>query len=57
MKRRLLRTFILLTVTLGGVLHGNFIHHERMEYIPLSEAYKNLYPETLAFDQVPNYPF
>jgi hypothetical protein len=57
MKRQLLLTFILVTVTLAGVLHGSFIHHERMEYIPLSEAYQSLYPETLAFDSMTNYPF
>jgi hypothetical protein len=57
MKRLLLLTFILLTVTLAGLLHGNYTHRERMEYISLSEAYKNLYPETLTFDPLTNYPF
>jgi hypothetical protein len=57
MKRRLLLTFILLAVTLAGVLHGNYIRPERAHDIAISEAYKSVYPETLAFDQVPNYPF
>jgi hypothetical protein len=57
MKRLLLLTLILLTVTLAGVLHGNAIHHEMMEYLSLSEAYKNLYPETMPFDIMTHYPF
>ena len=57
MKRLLLLTLILLTVTLAGVLHGNVIQHDMMEYISLSEAYKNLYPETMSFDIMVHYPF
>jgi len=57
MKRLLVLTLILLTVTLAGVLHGNATHHEMMEYISLSEAYKPLYPETMPFDIMTHYPF
>ena len=57
MKRLLGLTLILLTVTLAGVLQGNAIHHDMMEYISLSEAYKHLYPETMPFDILIHYPF
>ena len=45
MKRLLLLTLILVTVTLAGVLHGNAIHQDMIECISLSEAYKYLYPK------------
>ena len=57
MKRLLGLTLILLTVTLAGVLQGNAIHHDMMEYISLSEAYKHLYPETMPVDILIHYPF
>ena len=57
MKRLLVLTLILLTVTLAGVLHGDAIHHDMMENISLSEAYKHLYPETISFDMLIHYPF
>ena len=57
MKRLLLLTLILLTVTLAGVLHGNAIHHDMIENISLSETYKHLYPATMPFDTLIHYPF
>ena len=57
MKRLVLLTLTILTVTLAGVLHGNAVHHEVMEHISLSEAYNHLYPETMSFDMLIHYPF
>jgi len=57
MKRLLVLTLILLTVTLAGVLQGSAIHHDMMENIALSEAYNHLYPETMPFDILVHYPF
>ena len=57
MKRLLLLTLILVTVTLAGILHGSSIRHDGMEDIALSEAYKHLYPETMSFDMLSHYPF
>ena len=58
MKRLLVLTLILLTVTLaGGVLQGSAIHHDMMENIALGEAYNHLYPETMSFDILIHYPF
>ena len=57
MKRVLVLTLILLTVSLAGVLHGNAIHHDMMENIALSEADNHLYPETMSFDILIHYPF
>ena len=57
MKRLLLLTLILVTVTLAGILHGSSIHQDKMEHIALSEAYKHLYPETMSFDMLIHYPF
>ena len=57
MKRLLLLTLILVTVTLAGILHGSSIHHDIMEDISLSEAYKHLYPETMSFDMLIYYPY
>jgi hypothetical protein len=57
MKRLLVLTLILLTVTLAGVLQGSAIHHDMMENIALSEAYNHLYPETMSFDILIHYPF
>jgi hypothetical protein len=55
--KRLLITCILLVVALAGVLHANYIERERENDIAITEAYKNLYPETLAFDPMTHYPF
>ena len=55
--KKLLITCILLIVALAGVLHGNYIEHERANDISISEAYKGAYPETLAFDPMTDYPF
>jgi hypothetical protein len=55
--KRLLIACILLVVALAGVLHGNYIESERVKDITISEAYKDLYPETLAFDPMTDYPF
>jgi hypothetical protein len=55
--KRLVITCILLIVALAGVLQGNYIAHERPNDIAISEAYKNVYPETLTFDLMANYPF
>ena len=57
MKRLLLLTLILLTVTLAGVLHGSSIHQERFGSIDLNQAYMNQYPETMSFDMLSHYPF
>ena len=57
MKRILVFTLILLTVTIAGVLQGNAIYHDMMEHISLSEAYKHFYPETMSFDILLHYPF
>jgi choline-glycine betaine transporter len=57
MKRLLVLTLILLTVTLAGVLQVSAIHHEIMENIALSEEYKHVYPETMSFDILMHYPF
>ena len=48
MKRLLLLTLILITVTLAGVLHGSSIHQERMKSIAINQAYMNQYPETIS---------
>ena len=53
--KRLLIACILLIVAFAGVLHGNYIERERANDITINEAYKDLYPETLAFDPVTNY--
>jgi hypothetical protein len=55
--KRLLITCILLVVALGGVLHANYIERERENNTAITEAYKNLYPETLTFDPMTHYPF
>ena len=55
--KRLLIACILQIVTLAGALHANYIERERGEGITISEAYKDLYPETLAFDPVTHYLF
>ncbi len=55
--KRLLIACILLIVALAGVLHGGYIESERANDIRISEAYKDLYPETLAFNPVTQYPF
>ena len=55
--KRLLIACILLIVALAGVLHGSYIERERSNDIRISEAYKDAYPETLAFDPVTHYPF
>jgi len=57
MKRLLVLTLVLVTVTLAGVLHGNAIHQDMMECISLSESYKHLYPETMPFNILIHYPF
>jgi hypothetical protein len=48
MKRLLLLTLILITVTLAGVLHGSSIHQERMKSIAINQAYMNQCPETIS---------
>lgn len=55
--KRLLFACMLLVVALAGVLHANYIERERENDLTLTEAYKNLYPETLVFDPMTNYPF
>jgi hypothetical protein len=55
--KRLLIACILLIVALAGVLHGNYIESERANDITISEAYKDVYPETQAFDPMTDYPF
>jgi hypothetical protein len=55
--KRLLIACIPLIVALAGVVHGNYIEHERTEEITITEAYKDLYPETLDFDPMTHYPF
>jgi hypothetical protein len=57
MKRLLVFTLIVLTVTLAGVLQGNAIYHDMMQHISSSEAYKHLYPVTMSFDILIHYPF
>jgi len=57
MKRLLVFTLIVLTVTLAGVLQGNAIYHDMMKHISSSEAYKHLYPVTMSFDILIHYPF
>jgi hypothetical protein len=48
MKRLLVLTLILLTVTLAGVLHGSSIHQERMKSIAINQVYMNQYPEIIS---------
>jgi len=55
--KRLLIACILLIVALAGVLHANYIERGRENDIALTEAYKNLYPETLVFYPMTHYPF
>jgi hypothetical protein len=55
--KRLLIACILLIFALAGVLQGNYIERERANDITITEAYKDLYPETLVFDPMTNYPF
>ena len=55
--KKLLSACILLTFTLAGVLHANYIERERENDIAITEAFKNLYPETLVFDPMTDYPF
>jgi hypothetical protein len=55
--KRLLITCILLIIALAGVLHGNSIERELANDITITEAYKDLYPETLTFDPATNYLF
>ena len=55
--KRLLIGCIVLIVAIAGVLHGGTRGYQRDNGITLSEAYKGLYPETLAFDSMPPYPF
>ena len=55
--KRLLIACTLLVVALAGVLHGNYIESERKNDMRISEAYKDLYPELLAFTPVTSYPF
>ena len=49
MKRLLLLTLILLTITLAGVLHGSSIHQERITSIAINQTYMNQYPETMPY--------
>jgi len=49
MKRLLLLTLMLLTVTLAGVLHGSSIHQDRMKSIALHQVYMDQYPETMPY--------
>ena len=55
--KKLLIACMLLSCALAGVLHAEYVERERESEIVLTEAYKNLYPETLAFDQMTLYPF
>ena len=55
--KKLLIAFMLLSFALAGVLHADYIERERENDIALTEAYKNVYPQTLAFDQMTLYPF
>lgn len=55
--KRLLFVSMLLVLALAGVLHANHIERERENDLTLTEAYKDLYPETLAFDPMTHYPF
>ena len=55
--KKLLITCILLIVALAGVLHANYIERERENDLTITEAYKNLYPETLVFYPMTHYPF
>jgi len=48
MKRLLLLTLIILTVTLAGVLHGSSIRQGRMETSAINQTYTNQYPETMS---------
>jgi hypothetical protein len=48
MKRLLLLTLILLTVTLAGVLQGSSLYQERLESIAINQTYMNQYPETMS---------
>ena len=49
MKRLLLLTLILLTVTLAGVLHGSSIHQERIKSIAVNQTYMNQYAEAMPY--------
>ena len=55
--KRLLIACILLVIALAGVLQANHIERERENELTIAEAYKNLYPETIAFDPITHYPF
>ena len=55
--KKLLVTLSLVSVALAGVLHGNYIKNEWAEDSAMIEAYKNLYQETMPFDQMVDYPF
>ena len=48
MKRLLLLTLIILTVTLAGVLHGSSIRQGRMDSSAIEQTYRNQYPETMS---------
>jgi hypothetical protein len=55
--KRLLFACMLLVVALAGILHANYIERERESDLTITEAYKNLYPQTIAFDPMTHYPF
>ena len=55
--KKLLVTLSLVSVALAGVLHGNYIQNEWAEDSAMIEAYKDLYPETMPFDPMVDYPF
>ena len=55
--KRLFFAFILVVVVLAGALHGHYTKSEMTDDITISEAYKNLYPETMHFDPMVDFPF
>ena len=60
MKRLLLMTLFTITCILAGVLHGGYMHHERVTEIPVGQEYMNFYPETMpnvVLDPMTNIPF
>ena len=60
MKRQLLMSFILVTFAVAGMLHGRYVHHEKVEEIFSSNECINHYPETMpniVFDSITIIPF
>jgi hypothetical protein len=47
MKRQLLMMFILVTIALAGMLHGGYMHHQRVGEVLANQEYINQYPEPM----------